>query len=78
MGPSLDLHRPTIFYAVDTDNDGVPDANYIDLGFPLMTTPDGTSQFVAMAAIRIIDADRFVQSQRERQPGRAGCGSVAE
>jgi hypothetical protein len=45
-----------ITYAVDTDNDGVPDANYIDIGFPLMTTPSGT-QFVAMPAIKIIDAD---------------------
>ena len=44
-------------YAVDTDNDGVLDANYIDFGFPLMTTPDGTQQYVAMAAVRIIDAD---------------------
>ena len=53
----LDLSGPTIFYAVDTDNDGVPDANYMDFGFPLMTTPDGTQQFVAMAAVRIIDAE---------------------
>jgi hypothetical protein len=47
---------PTINYAVDTDNDGILDANYIDVGFPLMTTPTGT-QFVAMPAIKIIDAD---------------------
>jgi hypothetical protein len=46
-----------IAYTVDTDNDGVPDSNYMDLGFPLMTNSDGTQQFVAMAAIQIRDAD---------------------
>jgi hypothetical protein len=45
-----------INYAVDTDLDSVNDANYMDVGFPLMTTPSGT-QFVAMPAIKIIDAD---------------------
>ena len=50
----------TIFYAVDTDNDGVPDANYMDFGFPLMTTPDGTQQFVALAAVKLIDADALL------------------
>ncbi|HET6327406.1 MAG TPA: hypothetical protein VFG04_22180 [Planctomycetaceae bacterium] len=48
---------PAMTFLVDTDNDGIPDANYIDVGFPLMTTPDGSQQFVAMAAIKLIDAD---------------------
>jgi hypothetical protein len=46
-----------ITYDVDTDNDGVLDARYMDFGFPLMTTPDGSTQFVALAAVKIIDAD---------------------
>ena len=72
----------TIGYAVDTDNDGVLDANYMDFGFPLMTIPGGTQQYVAMAAVRIIDADALLQSQRARQPGgrqaavRRHCHSV--
>ncbi len=41
----------TINYDVDTDNDGVPDARYMDFGFPLMTTPDGSQQFVAMGSV---------------------------
>ena len=46
-----------IGYTVDTDFDLVPDANYMDLGFPLMTDPTTGNQFVAIPAIRIIDAD---------------------
>jgi len=49
----------TIGYSVDTDNDGVPDANYMDFGFPLMTSPNG-QQFVALAAVKLIDADALL------------------
>ncbi len=45
-----------IGYDVDTDNDGIPDARYIDWGFPLMQDSSG-NQFVALGAIKIIDAD---------------------
>ncbi|HEV8071933.1 MAG TPA: hypothetical protein VGP76_29735 [Planctomycetaceae bacterium] len=48
---------PTLNYLVDTDNDGIPDSNYIDFGMPLMTTTDGTQQFVALAAVKLIDTD---------------------
>jgi hypothetical protein len=50
------LGPTNIGYAVDIDNDGNPDANYIDFGLPLMTDLNG-NQFVALAAIKIIDAD---------------------
>jgi hypothetical protein len=50
---------PAINYMADTDGDGVPDAYYVDLGFPLMTAPGSSTQFVAMTAIRIIDADAY-------------------
>ena len=45
-----------IDYDVDTDNDGVPDARYMDFGFPLMQDSNG-NQFVALGAVKIIDAD---------------------
>lgn len=48
-----------IGYDVDTDNDGIPNARYIDFGLPLMTDLNG-NQFVALAAIKIIDAEALL------------------
>ena len=45
-----------IGYDVDTDNDGIPDARYMDFGFPLMTDTSG-NQFVALGAMKVIEAD---------------------
>jgi hypothetical protein len=47
---------PLISYDVDTDNDGIADARYMDFGFPMMADSNG-NQFVALGAIKIIDAD---------------------
>jgi hypothetical protein len=45
-----------INYDVDTDNDGVVDSRYMDFGFPIMQDSVG-NQFVALGAVKIIDAD---------------------
>lgn len=47
---------PAISYDVDTDNDGIPDARYMDFGFPMMQDANG-NQFVALGVAKIIDAD---------------------
>jgi hypothetical protein len=66
-----------INYAVDTDLDSVNDANYIDIGFPLMTTPGGT-QFVALPAIKIIDADAlFNLNAHGNRAGQVTLGGAA-
>ena len=44
---------------VDTDGDGIRDAIWIDLDFPLMTLDDGR-QFVPMFAVKIVDLDSLL------------------
>lgn len=47
-------------YDVDADGDGVKEAVYVDIDFPMLETPDGLTQFVPLAAITIYDADALL------------------
>ncbi|NNJ25631.1 hypothetical protein [Alienimonas chondri] len=44
-------------YDADPDNDGVFDAIWLDLDFPIQNAGDGAGQFVPMFALKIIDVD---------------------
>ena len=44
-------------YPADPDNDGVFDAIYLDLGFPVQTDADGVRKFVPMTAFKVVDGD---------------------
>ena len=44
-------------YPADPDNDGVADAIYMDLGFPVQTDADGVRQYVPMMAFKVVDGD---------------------
>ncbi|QDU81805.1 hypothetical protein Pla110_35550 [Polystyrenella longa] len=52
--------QPYYSYDADPDGDGVKEAIWMDLDFPIQETPDGTRYFVPMYAITILDADGLV------------------
>ena len=66
-----------IDYDVDTDNDGIPDARYMDFGFPLMQDSNG-NQFVALGAMKIIDADSLFNLNVHGNRAGTGADSRAE
>ena len=62
---------------VDTDKDGVMDSFYMDFGFPMMTTPTG-QQYVALAAVKIVDADPLLNlNVHGNRGGQVALGSNA-
>ena len=64
---------PAISYAVDTDNDGVPDSNYFDVGFPLDA---GLEWEPVRRDGRSVEIDRrrfALQFERAWQPGQAAA-----
>ncbi len=46
-------------YDVDADEDGIPDAIWMDLDFPIVDLPDGR-QFVPLFGFKVIDADALL------------------
>ncbi|MEM9703369.1 MAG: hypothetical protein AAF907_13090, partial [Planctomycetota bacterium] len=44
-------------YPADPDNDGIFDAIWLDLDFPIQEAGDGASQYVPLWAVKIVDAD---------------------
>jgi hypothetical protein len=53
------LHRPSYELDVDCDGDGVKDAIWMDLDFPIVSLPDGR-QFVPLFAMKVVDADALL------------------
>ena len=52
----LDSSGATVELEVDTDNDGVLDAIWIDIGLPVQTTPDGL-RYKPLVAYQVVDQD---------------------
>ena len=52
----LDSSGATVELEVDTDNDGVLDAIWIDIGLPVQTTPDGI-RYKPLVAYQVVDQD---------------------
>lgn len=52
--------QPTYVYDADADGDGIKEALYVDLDFPLQTTTDGSETFLPIYGITIYDADGLI------------------
>ena len=76
VNPSFDPLDPDT-WDVDCDGDGVPDAIWVDLGFPVRTTPDGR-KYKPLFAILCTDLDgRLNVNAHGTIPQATGDSSVA-
>ncbi len=61
-------------YPADPDNDGINDAIWLDLDFPIQNVGDGGGQFVPLYAMKIVDVDALFNLNKHGN----GHGSYAD